>query len=279
MQEGREETHGHLLERPFLGDEDTEGGVVLVLEVPDLREDFLVCSCLDRRLGEEEVGGERERFLVWPSLEQSMAQGRPGAEGPEGVQAPGGFCCSITCTVRKIAARSLVWGRKEAGKISSVRTVVEGTLGEEPSTAVEGAASPMEGTASTAGGTSVSWAGESFETSGTGVGQGVKLSAIAVEVTGATEGGASWDWEVWVIWDMTALRASTRGMRSLWWRTKILFSAIYLGQLDEDAAWGVLQWKQRGSREQVLGLWLSERGRLQRPHTACLLLQARCEWP
>ena len=50
MQEGREETHGHLLERPFLGDEDTEGGVVLVLEIPDLREDFLVCSCLDRRL-------------------------------------------------------------------------------------------------------------------------------------------------------------------------------------------------------------------------------------
>ena len=153
MQEGREETHGHLLERPFLGDEDTEGGVALVLEVPDLRENFLVCSCLDQRLGEEEVGGERESFLMCPSLKQSMTQGRPGAEG---VQAPGGFCCSITCTVRKIAARSLVWGRKEAGKISSVRTVVEGTLGEEPSTAVEGAASPVEGTASTAGSTSVS---------------------------------------------------------------------------------------------------------------------------
>ena len=148
MQKGREEAHGHILVRPFSGDEDTEEGVVLVLEVPDLREDFLVCSCLERRLGEEE-----ERFLVCPSLEQSMAQ---EGLGTEGVLVPeAGLRCSITCTVRKIAARSLVWGRKEVGKTPSVSIVVEGTSGEDPATAVEGAASAVEGTASSAGGTSV----------------------------------------------------------------------------------------------------------------------------
>ena len=173
MEKGREEAHVHLLERPFLRDEDTEEGVVLVLEVPDLWEDFLECSFLDRRLG-----GRRVRRR--------------------------------TRTLREL------------------------------------------GTAWSAGFTSVGWAVEGFETIGTG--WGVKSSAIAVEVTGATEGGASRDREVWVIWDITALRASTRGMRFLWWRTKIHFSAIYLGQLDEEAAWGVLQWKQRDSLEQVLGL-------------------------
>ena len=122
-----------------------EEGVFLVLEDTDVREDFLVCSCLDRRQGEEKLGGERERFLVCPSLEQFMA--REGL-GTEGVLSPGaGLCCSITCTVRKIVARSvLVQGWKDAGKIPSVETAVEDTSGEEPSTAVEGIVSSAEGT-------------------------------------------------------------------------------------------------------------------------------------
>ena len=58
---GREEDYVHFLERSFLEDEDTEEGAFLVLEAPDFQEDFLVCSCLDWRLGEEELGEERKR--------------------------------------------------------------------------------------------------------------------------------------------------------------------------------------------------------------------------
>ena len=114
MQKGREEAHGYLLERNFLGDEDMEEGVVLVLEVQELREYFLVCSCLDQGPGEEELGGEQERFLVCTSLEQSLAQ---EGIGTEVVLAPGaGLRFSITCTVQKIATRSLVWGERRQGK-------------------------------------------------------------------------------------------------------------------------------------------------------------------
>ena len=231
-QKGREENHFHFLECPFLGEEDMDEGVFLLLEVPDfprlsrkLHRVREMCACLVRRLGEEEFSGERDRFLECPSLEQSMAQ---EGLGTEGVLAPGaGLRWSITCTKRKITARLLIWGQNEGGKnpicweqqwkapeeASPVQRKIPPSAEPERNGRVKGCLIVSDS----------SWSDWSrFKTWDKMRHFRKAFGAVMGEEEACTkEDVHDRCWEVLAIWDTTALREFVRRMQSLWKRTKI----------------------------------------------------------